>query len=169
MDHPTKAVLAQELLQLERRHEQGLGEGENARWEELVTLLFGEDRPTRTRRRSFRLPVEAPAQVRIGKATFGCTLRAISQIGATLWGAIFEHANRGDLVLASLRVAGQDRFLEMRCEIIRVDPVQGGLQAGVSFSAENEEAAKRQFFAEAYYPLYLQYLQFLAEGGAPLG
>jgi hypothetical protein len=169
MDDPTKAGLARELLELEKRYEHGLAEGEASRWEQLVTALFGEDRPTRTRRRSFRLPAEVQAQVRIGQATFGCTLRAISQIGATLSGPIFAHAHRGELVLSSVRVAGQDRLLEMRCEIIRVDAVLGGLQAGVRFEADNPEGAKRRFFSDAYYPLYLQYLQFLADGGAAPG
>ena len=159
-----RAAEARELLVLEKLYQQGkLDTKGSARWNELASSLFADHRPQA--RRSFRLPTEATTQLAIRGGTFQCTILEISRIGMTLQGFVFGHITHEETVrICSVKFEGQDHRVDLYCDIVRFDEGKKPPVVGVSITDDNSRSAKDGYFDHVYYPLYLKYLEAVADG-----
>jgi hypothetical protein len=159
-----KSAIAQELLVLERRYQQGaLTSRDEARVNELAAELFGQEE-FNLRRKSYRLPCDRSAVVDVGGRTFPCGLVEVSHIGLTIAGeALPVTGNDVQLTVASVDVDGQKIALELRCRVVRSGRARGGYFIGVEIAQGNSPAVEARYFQDVYYPLYLDYLENVAQ------
>lgn len=158
-----KAILAQELLDLEKEYQNaGLDGPKSERWNQLVPQLFGEENADH-KRRSFRIPGNVPATVKIRAGTFPCEIQEVSRIGLMLQGQVFRFITHEDTVeLLKFTFDKEEQPLNLTCSIARLEGSGDAAKAGLQIASHNPSEARERFFDRVYYPLYIQYLKYLA-------
>jgi hypothetical protein len=156
---------ARELLELEREYQRtGLDQTATELWQTLAEEVFGRAHNAH-HRRSFRLPTEVSATVKIRHGTFGCSITDVSLVGLTLAGQVFAYISDEDPVeLARVRIGSRDSEVNLRCRVIHFGQSLRGPTVGLALAVDNADDAMQRFSDDVYYPLYLRYLEHLAEG-----
>jgi hypothetical protein len=154
---------ARKLLELERRAQQGaLDEGSLEAWGQAARELFGQNAGPHARR-SVRLSAEAQCNVRAGQGSFPCVVVQASLVGLTLAGEVFRYLAPGTPLVIETFDDGERRYrLDLSCNVVRVDMHLEPPVAGVQFLPDVNESAWQRYFSQAYYPIYLGFLQGVA-------
>jgi hypothetical protein len=153
------SAAATELIELERElYTADAPPGATERWMTLVNRVLGSSVGPHPRR-SVRLPAELPVRLGIRKGEFTCQLTDVSHLGVTVEGAVLAHISMDDTVeIRSLETADGSQPIGVRSTVVRIDGSQSPAVAGLSLSLDNDDEARRRYFDEIYYPLYLAYL-----------
>lgn len=160
-----KQQFARDLLLLERTSQlRELSSEEAERWQELATHIFGQTDMTGPKRKSTRLAITTNASVEFKEKICSCKVLEVSQVNLTLAFDGLEGIKLGDsLVLKSIMVNSDDVNLNLSCKVMRVkNEVAGKPIAGVEIVSTSQNDSSKKYFKNAYYPLYLKYLQNIA-------
>src|SRR5688572_24439562 len=125
-----KRDVARQLRSLEIRFEKEgrIPDAELDHWMELAVQLFGPaaevpaDHPMGARRRSFRVPTDVPAHLRVAGEAVTCRVVQLSQTGATIAGLKLVGVAAGsELELVDIAPTKEPVAVGSPCRLVHID------------------------------------------------